>query len=124
MVSPHAPANPYRYLAHLDAAYCYADSATDAMKQASSRWQTVGVEVPSLRARVERLTVVFRRLFWVAAAGLALTGVAVVCGDWESRPGWWVGMAGVGQAWMVVAALWALRVYRQMETLEKAAQAC
>lgn len=83
--------------------------------------QAAWSEAVVLLARAARLTAVFRRLFWVAAAGLGLTGMVVVYGDWEAHPGWWVGWAVVGQTWMAAAAWWALRVYGRAEELEQEA---
>ena len=76
------------------------------------------MEAVALLARAARLTVVFRRLFWVAMSGLALTIAVTVFGGWDAHPIWCLGLAGLGQAWMAGVALWAFQVYAHVEKLE------
>ena len=94
----------------------------------SKRDQAEGLEPEAAReaavllARAARLTRLFRWLFWTAMAGLVPTVAAVVGGNWDAHPGWCLGVAGAGQAWLLGVALWAFRVYERIETLEEAAK--
>lgn len=90
--------------------------------EAPSKSEPTG-EIAVLLGQAERLTMVFRRLFWVAMAGVALTLAVVLCGDWEAHPGRCMAWASLGQTWLLGMALWAFRVYGRAEALEQAAQA-